>query len=305
MDWLSFFLKARFLKGLVVSALVVMLIYVLAKSPDVINHLVNPNGSDREEVTLPILAMIGIIILMLALTIMTAIFWFLDVSDKTQAMGLPEGSIRAVIALSLIVLFAILSIYLYTDISNGSTALTIDNLSDAARLQFIQEHPTLKDIQAVPEKNDKNLYKVTYGSESTTRDDFAKQLLVLLGTLMTAITSFYLGAGTATSAAAKTSDDAKQRPTLTGISPASWSIAQGSTLKLQVLGNNLNAITRAKIVRAGVEIAAAHVASNAAQVLCEIPVGATTTPPGAPWDVVVEDGSSQSATLPGVLSITA
>src|SRR3954465_3810570 len=66
-------------------------------------------GIDRmfemPTVGLPILAIFGIMILFGALALISTLFARLDLSDSTQAFGLPEGSIRAAIALSLIVLF--------------------------------------------------------------------------------------------------------------------------------------------------------------------------------------------------------
>jgi hypothetical protein len=268
--------------------------------------------------SLSLLAIGGVLVLIFMLTAVAMIFSILGLTDKTQAMGLPEGSIRAVIALSLIVLFAILSVFLYQGVSLGGQVNTIVDLSDADRAQFLRDHPTALDLQAVlskdptgqPLKNTdgtpKNLYTVTYRSANPTSDDFAKQMLVLLGTLMTAVTSFYLGAGTATSAAAAAAQTtAIPPPTASGIKPTVHSIATGGpVIRLQVMGNNLNVITRVKIVRAGIQIAGTNVASNATSVTCDIAVSAATTPPGPPWDVVVDDGGSISASLPGALTIT-
>jgi hypothetical protein len=122
---------------------------------------------------------------------------------------------------------------------------------------------------------------------------------------MTAVTSFYLGAGTATSAAAGTAQG--PAPTLTGIDPIAHSISNdGSPIHLRVMGSNLNPITQVKIVRAGVPVFGINVASSPTGVTCDIPVSTTTTPPGLqPWDVVVDDGASKSATLPGALTISA
>jgi hypothetical protein len=247
-----------------------------------------------------------VIVLILMLTVVATIFWLLGLTDRTQAMGLPEGSIRAVIALSLIVLFAILSVFLYQGVSNGGHLNTIENLSDADRAQFLRDHATALDLQAVltKDKDGPPLYTVTYRSANPTSDDFAKQLLVLLGTLMTAITSFYLGAGTAVSAAAAAQTTANPPPTVSGIKPTLHTIAtDGPVIKLQVTGNNLNVITRVIIARAGVQITGTNVGSNPNSVTCDIAVSATTTPPGAPWDVVVDDGGSISARLPGALTI--
>jgi len=275
-----------------------------------------------EQAQLPLLAIGGVILLILMLTIVSMIFSLLDLTNKQQAMGLPEGSIRSVIAISLIVLFAILAVFLYDGIKYG-TSSKIENLSDDARLQIIKDHPTATNIQSSPNGNcilkgqispcppngkataDNQplpLYDVTYGSTNPISDDFAKQLLVLLGTLMTAVTSFYLGAGTASQAAGTSVPTV----TVTGLDPTTHSIAKdGATIHLQVSGNNLNIITRAKIVRGGVQILGTNVRSNPTSLTCDIAVSQQTTPPDGPWDVVVDDGGSKSAILQGALTITA
>ena len=141
------------------------------------------------ERALPLVAIGGVVVLILLLTAVATMFSILGLTNKTQAMGLPEGSIRAVIALSLIVLFAILSIFLYQGISNGGARFKIDEMSTADRAEFIR-NPNARDIQSSETKGKPGFYDVTYRSANTASEDFAKQLLVLLGTLMTAITSF-------------------------------------------------------------------------------------------------------------------
>jgi hypothetical protein len=265
-------------------------------------------GKGKSETTLPLLAIGGVLILVLMLTIVTAVFWWLGLTNNTQAMGLPEGSIRSVIALSLIVLFAILSVYLFENVSTGGQLNTIQNLSINERDLFLKDHPTVRDFQSrlseKPEDSAKGLYTVTYRSANPTGDDFAKQILILLGTLMTAITSFYLGAGTATTAAAQTAAAQTAglvKPTITNIDPTTQSIGIGSTIRLKIMGKNLNIITHVKIIRSGVQIIATEVTSNPTMVICNIPVSATAI--GAAWDVVVDDGGSQSATLPAALRV--
>ena len=287
----------------------------------VLTRLISSLGAVQESPGfLPMLAIGGVISLILVLTIVATIFSILGITNKTQAMGLPEGSIRAVIALSLIVLFAILSVFLYRGVSEGGPLYTIQHLSDDERAKFLSDRPTIRDVQAVvvvdakkePIKNasGKLLYDISYrGPPNPVGDDFAKQLLVLLGTLMTAITSFYLGAGTAQSAASTSQAAASSHPapTVSVVSPTVHSIATGgAVIHLQVTGTNLNIITRVKIARAGVEVAARNVASNPTSVTCDVDVSTTTTPPGgAAWDVVVEDGASISVRLPGALTINA
>jgi hypothetical protein len=266
--------------------------------------------------TLPLLAIGGVIVLVLLLTAVAMIFSILGLTNQGQAMGLPEGSIRAVIALSLIVLFAILSVFLYQTVSSG-TVSTIENMSGIERAKFLADHsasirelqaPQLKDAAGQPLKaqDGSDLYNITYRVAADPRsDEFAKELLVLLGTLMTAVTSFYLGAGTATSAAASAQGKtAGPPPTISSIDPKAHTISPNSAvISLTILGANLNTITNVKIVRGATQIVATNVASNPTRVTCDIPVSAETAPPDGPWDVVVDDGASQVTTLKGALLI--
>ena len=68
------------------------------------------------EISLPLLAIAGVIALLGALALVAIGFALMSMSDKTQALGLPSGSVRAVIALSLVVLFAILTVFLFSSL---------------------------------------------------------------------------------------------------------------------------------------------------------------------------------------------
>jgi hypothetical protein len=263
--------------------------------------------------SLALLAIGGVVVLILLLTAVAMVFQILGLTDASQAMGLPEGSIRAVIALSLIVLFAILSVFLYTGVSTGSRIVN-DMVPETQRIQFIREHAA-QDVQSVLLKDKdgitplksadgkENLYNVSYRSANPTGDDFAKQMLVLLGTLMTAVTSFYLGAGTATSAAKAggTAAESANAPTVSNIDPASYAIANGSPMKLQLTGANLDTVSGVKISKAGVELPGTIVSKTATSLTCNIDISTAT--PGV-WDLTVDDGGSKSFTLPGKLTIT-
>ena len=163
---------------------------------------------------LPILVIFGIMILFGALALISTLFARLNLSDPNQALALPEGSIRAAIALALIVLFAIISIMLYQSVSKP---YVIPGLRETDKSEMVKD-PGNRVIAVVPEKcaspstptgadgqtanatgnsaekcAPENLRFSVHvrqppGQEST---DLAKQLLILIGTLMTSVTSFY------------------------------------------------------------------------------------------------------------------
>src|SRR4051794_14091290 len=70
------------------------------------------------SIALPMLSIAGIVLLLICLAGIAYVFARAGLQDKSQALGLPSGSIQAVIALSLIVLFAILSIFLFTSLGS-------------------------------------------------------------------------------------------------------------------------------------------------------------------------------------------
>ena len=97
-------------------------------------------------VGLPILAVFGIMILFGALALISTLFARLYLSDASQALALPEGSIRAAIALALIVLFAIISIMLYQSMSKP---YEITDLEEAQKDALLKD-PTNHVLAIVP-----------------------------------------------------------------------------------------------------------------------------------------------------------
>lgn len=119
--------------------------------------LVKFTGADASStVALPLLVIVGVIVLLIVVGLVTFIFSVLGLASPTEALGLPDGSVRSIIALMLLVLFSILSLFLYNSMATGKV------------------DPAAADI--------------------------AKQLVVLLGTLVTAVASFYFGTNAVSSA---------------------------------------------------------------------------------------------------------
>jgi hypothetical protein len=113
-------------------------------------------AGDNQTIALPLLLITGVVIYLGALAALVVVFRRQGLANRNYALGLPDGSIRAIIALSLILLFAILAIFLYIGQGGfGTTTL-----------------PTLA------------------------QTDIAKQLVTTLSTLVVAIASFYFGSTT-------------------------------------------------------------------------------------------------------------
>lgn len=162
--------------------------------------------SDLLTVTLPVLTILGIMILFGSLALVSTLFKRLSLSDPEQPLALPEGSIRAVIALSLIVLFAIISIMLYQTDSKPYVLPGVSALSLAEMLK----NKSINPVAVIPEPcgkpenpsqkncepNEQRFTVHIRPAPAQESIDLAKQLLILIGTLMTSVTSFYFAART-------------------------------------------------------------------------------------------------------------
>ena len=115
--------KKRTFWGPLVAALLVLLLIIVGlvfvtyvfpiKQPELITGLV---------------IVLGLGVLLVLLFILAAGLSSLDSIEKSQAMGLPEGSIRAIITLFLIVVWVVMSIYLFSVVGGQSSN------SDAVKL---------------------------------------------------------------------------------------------------------------------------------------------------------------------------
>lgn len=151
---------------------------------------------------LPLLAILGIVLLFGTLALVAMLFQSLGLHDRREALALPPGSIRAAIALALIVLFAIISIMLFQSmlgqpyVLKGFDRTQRDALVMKAPERVIEVVPaacaaSLPTGAACAEADQRFDLHLQGGSPPSGASDLAKQLLVLVGTLMTSVTSFY------------------------------------------------------------------------------------------------------------------
>lgn len=143
-----------------------------------------------------VLLVAGFVTVGILLYLGTLIHRALDMGTPAEALGMPEGSIRALIAMSLILIFAIIGILVFNQGSAGSeaqsTGLTqaqIDALrADGAIIvsQSLQE--------PAPPSPAAALYDVTTRATMTREaHDFGLQLMTTVSTLVVAVAGFYFG----------------------------------------------------------------------------------------------------------------
>lgn len=249
------------------------------------------------EVGLPVIMIVGVVGLLLAIAAMVGIFAYFNLALKGEALGLPDGSVRAVIALSLVLLFAIVTIFLYSDLSKRGHIVASPDLADAEWQAFQRLVPPSQIVATQTTADNKT--RVFYRDVSNpVGEDFAKQLLVLLGTLVTSVASFYFGTNAVTSAHDTTArllrGDAGEMK-LSAVDPSSVK-ADGSVRKMTIHGMNL-ATADGVMFSNGKDIVAANAATIRAEndkVTCDVTFAGTFAPAaGAPapkWDVIVSAG---------------
>jgi hypothetical protein len=156
-----------------------------------------------------VLLVAGFVTVALLLYLGALILRALDMGAPAEALGMPEGSIRALIAMSLILIFAIIGIQVFNAgsagtelVSTGLTQAQIDALrADGA---IVVSQALLTPVPAPPAEP---LYDVTTRTVMTQEaHDFGLQLMTTVSTLVVAVAGFYFGSRAVTHASTTVSD---------------------------------------------------------------------------------------------------
>lgn len=176
----------------------------------------------------------GVIVLILVLTFATFIFSALGLSNPIHSLGLPEGSIRAVIALSLILIFMISSVFLYYYVA-GPIVFRSSNITENQIMAL--PNGSIVEIDRVYSVNNTTLYNVSVTRERTkASEDLAKQLVTTVSTLAVAVAGFYFGTkavSVASQAVAPQSD-----PVIRGMKPDNG--LHGKEIEFIITGKNFD-----------------------------------------------------------------
>lgn len=165
-----------------ISALTVFLVIHAATT-------LETDGALLPEIVLPLLVIVGVIALLASLAIAAAAFGLFEMSDKSQALGLPSGSVQAVIALSLILIFAVVALY-----ARSQTGTETKESKGLITREF-KDIPA-EEVVSYNRRTSKN-GAVTYDVVRRVEDPEAKnintQLLTTVSTLVVAVAGFYFG----------------------------------------------------------------------------------------------------------------
>ena len=297
--------KAAFAVGAAVISLVLALVFL--------GNMAGLSPSNNAT-KLTILVIAGPAALVALIALITVFYSFLGLTDAKQALGLPDGSIRAIVTLFILVLFSMLSVFILEgyQTTTGKSVLPKQNAAQLA--DFIASHANVANLsisaEAQPAPAGGALYNISYGG-NTDASDFAKTLMAALETLMTTVVGFYFGARTASSsatsavAAAVTPPQRVPAPALVAVVPSSVDRAvQGGQVTIQISGSNLNGFTSGRLERGGSPaVPFENVSSNDSTIKADVKISAEMG--GGPgWDIVVADQAGNKQTLAGAFTVT-
>jgi hypothetical protein len=254
------------------------------------------NKNIGPELKLPLVVIFGVVVLLMVIGLLTFSFSQLNLASAGQALGLPDGSVRAIIALMLLVLFTIVGIFLYNSVASGP----VQSVQKVNETQLTELRKQVVVVLTLPEGA--GLSTVYFRPSSPAGEDIAKQLITLLGTLVTAVASFYFGSAAVSSAheaVLKMSVAGVQpAPIVTGLTPAS--LKQGTiALPVKITGSNLGSVKAVTFAKGGTTLGTVIVNAGATEITITIkPDG----PPGT-YDVVLSDGTTEVARMNNAFTI--
>lgn len=251
------------------------------------------------EIILPVFLGINLITLVVALTFTVYIFKSLNLASPDHTLGLPEGSIRAVIALSLILIFMISSVFLYMQVSDIERTEKIDfsqaeydNISKEL-IYFAKPYPVLRNVSGNVTRETRYtvILRTSKNEESV---DIAKQIITTVSTLVVAVAGFYFGSN-AVAAASKAATGAGgdilvvPDPLIRKIEP-SFGVKGTEDFELEITGKNLNSPKEVKLVRESDTIRCEDVLSSDTKIRCKCKLEISNDPekdPEGTWTIVV------------------
>jgi hypothetical protein len=213
--------------------IVVAVILVLASVATVLVVAVNSLDdvkSFRPEITTATVLIIGVIGLLSVIAVLVVVFRHYDPEGATGALGLPDGSVQAVIALALILIFALFGVYLHGQARSEirrSSCLTQGQLEvipdgtvtrvrpkrwkrgsactspapkakvtkarrNTARARRAARQATRRSARRAA-RNTVVRYDVSVAVANPERQNITTQLLSVIGTLLVAVAGFYFG----------------------------------------------------------------------------------------------------------------
>jgi hypothetical protein len=249
-------------------------------------------GELSPEIVLSALLVIGVIALIVALSFTAVIFKSLGLADKTQSLGLPEGSVRAVIALSLILIFMMSSIFLYWQVEEKEGSIPYISIGvTQEQINKMPQEEIVSIVRSGTTKDGEMVFNVTrlVKDSNKTSEDIAKQIITTVSTLVVAVAGFYFG--TKAVSVAKGGPPVSD-PVIRRIEPTE--LKQGEETEFKVFGKNFELAKEVKLIRDSNVRPCTDVTSSSTMITCKLQIDEKD--PVGTWTVVVinsDDGEDR------------
>lgn len=152
-------------------------------------------ATNNIQIALPVLLVGSLVILLIALAAMVSAFSSLALTNRSLALGLPQGTVRALIAISLILIFMMTSTYLFNQLRShefhSSDGLSKEQLNTFLTKLAGSDTKVMSISEDVEGKM--SVTTMTEVNINDKRADLALQILTTISTLLVAVSGFYFG----------------------------------------------------------------------------------------------------------------
>lgn len=270
----------------------VVAIAALAGVAILIGYLIE-NPTNNLSLTIGIVIVLAVSVLVLLLFLIALGFHLIRLDNPNEALGLPPGSVRALIALLLIIIWVIASIFLFTGISQQTITTTTITGASTTILTPSPGTDTLTPTTATPSiattptpATSGGTATITVSSGASDAIKLGTQFYTTMSTLVVAIAAFYFGSSTFRSGA-NSAGGGPQPPTVSSLSQTNGPAAGGTSTTITGSG-----FTGAKAVLFGSTNASSFTFNSDTQIVAVSPPGTATST----VDVTVTTSNGTSAT---------
>jgi len=210
----------------ILLAIAILLLAVVSAGFAKFGPSFSESGPLQGALRLSQVVLIGLALVVGLMAFLAIISAAVGIANPTQALGLPEGSVRALIAFSLLLIFVCIAAFLYSTVDSGQLKGAFTKVPEATyndlKANFVVA------TESIEKSDGATLYSGQYFSKRTQEaDDFAKLIFTTLATVFVSVVSFYFGssatsAGVNAGARAGGGDPANTAPS--GTSPGGGSL---------------------------------------------------------------------------------
>lgn len=269
----------------VISTFALVLAVAILAGAGYLMYAVSIAANIETEIRTSVLVVGSIAVLMIVLFIIAFGFKFIELADAKQALGLPEGSIRAMIALVLIMIFIIFGVYLFRMVGTGNPTFVAP--MDAPAAPDLYAGKVTSSIYD-PVTNKYNVWVISPITEDGLR--LAQQLLTTVGTLVVAVSGFYFGSSSPNAGTSRSDPEkSRGRANLAAVMPGT--AKAGETVWLEASGSGLENPERVLLRSNGIDLECTDILSSSNRLRFSLASPTTAT---GKWDLVLVRGGVES-----------